>query len=159
VKPLALLLTLLFPLFATAQAPIKATTRVMPDGSTLSTVTNPDTHTREEIYAEANGKIRTKKLYQLNDQNFAKSVIHFDSQNRVRYKEVYSFDFSGRITESKLFSPEDQPLGRRVFIYEGQSPSARIVDYDASGNLLAPRPKSPPPKGGPTEVRRATPTR
>lgn len=155
--PALLFALVLLPLAAACgQGTIRATTRVMPDGSTLTTVTNPDARTREETIAETSGKVRSKTIYFLNEQNFATGATHLDAKGKVRYKETYLFDYAGRITESKLYAADDRPLGRRVFVYEGKT-QARIEDYDASGNLLTPAARAGRPAK--PEVRRATPVR
>ena len=159
-KTAALLCALLLPLAAArAQGTIRATTRVLPDGSTLTAVTDPDKRTREESIVDAAGQVRSKTIFFLNSQNFARGATHLDAKGVIRYKEAYKFDSSGRINESKLFSADDRPLGRRVFIYEGKN-TARIEDYDAAGNRLAagarPSGGRPPP---PPEIRRAIPLR
>jgi hypothetical protein len=160
VKTPALLFAIAFlPLVsARGQGTIRATTRVLPDGSTLTAVTNPDTRTREETIAETSGKVLRKTIYTLNEQNFATGATHLDAKGGVRYKEVYSFDYSGRITESKLFTGDDRPLGRRVFVYEGKN-QAHIDDYDANGILLTQARKAGAGRSGQPEVRRAIPVR
>ena len=62
----------LFPLVSSrAQGTIKATTRMRPDGTTATTVINPDTRTSEETIADDKGKVLSKTVYFLNEQNFA----------------------------------------------------------------------------------------
>ena len=144
---------------ARAQGTIKATTRMRPDGSMATTVLNPDTRTSEETVTEAGtdlrpGKVLSKTIYFLNEQNFAKGATHLDGQGKVRYKESYKFDYSGKITESTLFSATNQPLGRRMFVY-GAKNEVRIEDYDARGNLVS----GGKTRGGAGEVRRAVPAR
>jgi hypothetical protein len=162
-KSPALIFALAFLPLACANAQsnvLKATTRVLPDGSTLTTVTNPETRTREETIALTTGKVLRKTIYALNEQNFATAATHLDGQGKVRYKEVFAFDYSGRITESKLFSPEDRPLGRRVFIYDGKTQNqARIEDYDANGNLITAAARPGTVRAQQPEVRRAIPVR
>lgn len=158
-KTAAFLFALLLPLAAAcAQGTIRATTRVLPDGSTLTAVTDPDKRTREESILDAAGKMRSKTIFFLNSQNFARGATHLDATGAIRYKEAYKFDPAGRITESRLYSADDRPLGRRVFHYEGKN-EARVEDYDAAGNRLAAGAR---PVGGrpPTpEIRRAIPLR
>jgi hypothetical protein len=158
VKTRALLFALaLLPLFARGQGTIKATTRMRPDGSMLTTVTNPDTRTKEETITDGGGKVLSKTIYFLNEQNFAKGATHLDGKGAVRYKEAYAFDYSGRIMESKLYAADNHPLGRRVFIYNAKN-EARVEDYDANGNLITPAAR-PAARGGQPEVRRAIPVR
>ena len=159
-KTPALLFALTFlPLVsARAQGMIKATTRLRPDGTTATTVINPDTRTSEETIADQSGKVLSKTIYFLNEQNFARGATHLDAQGKVRFKESYKFDYSGRVTESTLFGPKNEPLGRRVFVYEGKT-QARIEDYDANGNLVAGGRKPGTTRGGAPEVRRAVPAR
>ena len=143
---------------ARAQGTIKATTRMRPDGTTATTVINPETHTSEETIADQGGKVLSKTIYFLNDQNFAKGATHLDAQGKVRYKESYKFDYTGRIAEATLFGPKNEPLGRRVFVYEGKA-QARVEDYDANGNLVAGGRRPGTTRGGAPEVRRAVPVR
>lgn len=143
---------------AFAQGTIRATTRMRPDGTTATTVINPDTRTSEETIAQPDGKVLSKTIYFLNEQNFAMGATHLDGQGRVRYKESYKFDYSGKLTESTLFGAKNEPLGRRVFVYEGKT-KARIEDYDVNGNLVSAGKKPGPTRGGPPEVRRAVPAR
>ena len=131
-----------------------------PDGTMLTSVTNPDTRTKEDTITDQGGKMLGKTVYFLNAQNFAKGATHLDGQGKVRYKEAYKFDYAGKIMESTLFGPNNEPLGRRVFVYEGKAQPVRVEDYDASGSLLTGGVR----KGGPArstvpEVRRAQPAR
>ena len=149
---------------ARAQGPIKATTRMRPDGSMATTVLNPETRTSEETVTEAGtdlrpGKVLSKTIYFLNEQNFAKGATHLDGQGKVRYKESYKFDYSGKIMEATLFGPNNEPLGRRVFVYEGKAQPVRVEDYDANGNLLSGGRKPGPTRSTVPEVRRAVPAR
>jgi hypothetical protein len=121
---------------------IKATTLVFPDRSTATTITDPEKHTSEETVRDAAGRILRRTVYPLNDRNFARGAIHYDAKGVVVYKEVYVFDYAGRITESKLFTKDNQPKGKLVFVYEGEN-KARIEDYDEFGNLIT----LPAPKG------------
>ena len=135
--------------FALAQndyqgGPVKATTHVYPDGSTSTTITDPDKRTAEDVVRDAGGKMIRRTVHPLNDQDFARGAIHYNAKNEVTYKEIYVFDASGRIIESKLFTKDNQPKGKLVFIYEGKS-KARIEDYDEYGRLITP---ANPQQGG-----------
>jgi hypothetical protein len=161
VKTPALFLTFVFLWLAAAhgQSPIRATTRVLPDGSTLTTITDPDAHTRKETIAQTDGKVLRSSIYRINDQNFATAATHFDAKGVVRYKEVYKFDYAGRITESKLYSADNRPIGKRVYILGGADGSVvqKIEDYDANGNLISTSDPGAAPKGAKPEVRKAQP--
>lgn len=132
------------------------TKRLLPDGYAMTILTDPNKRTRKETIEQSDGKPVRITLYILNEQNVATAASHFDGKGVVRYKEVYKFDFSGRVTESKLYGPDDKPIGRRVYIYDASN-NARIEDYDVKGNLIT----NPSPKGGSTtttpEVRKALP--
>ena len=116
---------------------IKETMRVFPDKSSATMVTDPEKRTSEETVRDASGKTLRRTVFPLNDQNFARGAIHYDAKGVVVYKEVYVFDYAGRITESKLFSRDNQPQGKRVFVYEADN-KAHIDDYDKFGNLIPP---------------------
>ena len=152
------------PLAAHTQGTIKATTRMRPDGTMATTVLNPDTRTSEETITEVGtdqrpGKVLSKTVYFLNDQNFAKGATHLDGQGKVRYKESYKFDYSGKIMEATLFGPNNEPLGRRVFVYEGKAQPVRVDDYDVNGSLLTGGRKPGTTRSTAPEVRRAQPVR
>jgi len=124
---------------------IKETMRVYPDHSTATTVTDPEKRTTVETVRDASGRVMRRTVFPLNDQNFARGAIHYNAKGVVIYKEVYVFDFDGRIVESKLFTKDNQPKGKRVFVYDGGTTKARIEDYDEFGNLIAPQnPKAHP---------------
>jgi hypothetical protein len=116
---------------------IKETTRVFRDKSTATMVTDPEKRTSVETIRDAAGRITSWTVYPLNDQNFAKGAIHHDAKGTVLYKEVYVFDVTGRISASKLYTGDNRPKGKRVFVYESDN-KARIEDYDEYGNLLTP---------------------
>ena len=159
-KTCALLFALAFlPLAARAQGTIQATSHLRPDGTTLTSVTNPDTMTKEDTITDQGGKMLGKTVYFLNQQNFAKGATHLDGQGKVRYKESYKYDYSGKIMEATLFGPNNEPLGRRVFVYEGKAQPVRVEDYDANGSLLTGGRKPGPTRSTVPEVRRAVPAR
>ena len=117
-KTPALLLALAFlPLVAPArsQGTIKATTRMRPDGSTATTIVNPETRTAEETITEAGGKVLSKTIYFLNEQNFAIGATHLDGKGKVRYKESFRFDYAGRIIGIAALQREQPPAGPARF--------------------------------------------
>jgi hypothetical protein len=134
---------------------VRVTKRLLPDGSSMTIVLNPDKRTRKETIEQADGKAVKITLYILNEQNVATAVSHFDGKGVIRYKEVYKFDFAGRISESKLFGPDDKPIGKRVYIYDASN-NARIEDYDVKGNLITGKPAATA-SGAAPEVRKAVP--
>ena len=123
-------------LSAPAQEAVKTVMRILPDGSTRTTVSNPDERTSEEIISEPNGKVIRKTVFTMNEQNIATGATHFDAKGAVRYKEAYTLDASGRLQESRLFSRDGRPLGRRVFTYDAKN-QPRVEDFDARGNPVA----------------------
>ena len=123
---------------------IKETVRRFPDKSTLTMVTDPEKRSCEETMRDAAGKTLRRTVYPLNDQNLRRGVLHYDAKGVLLYKEVYVYDFNGRITESKLFTKDNQPKGKLVFVYDGNNTNARIEDYDEFGNLITPGRQAPP---------------
>ncbi len=157
-----LLLALLtaIPVIASAQeslGTIKATTKLRPDGSMATRIVNPDQHTIEESLKDSAGKLISKTVFSTDERHIATGATHFDAKGNVRYKEIYKLDQSDRISESVLVSANDRPLGRRVFNYDSKG-NARIDDYDASGNLVAPQ-STTQSRGRPDKptIRRALP--
>lgn len=127
------------------QGTIKATTKLRPDGSTATTILNPDTQTAEEIHTQAGGKMLKKTVFKLDDRNFATSAFHYDANGKMRYKESYQRDGADRISEARLYTPDDKPLGHRIFTYDAKG-AARIDDFDTQGRLIA---RPAPVKKGP----------
>ena len=119
-------------------AAIKETVRRFPDKSTSTLVTDPEKHTCEETMRDSAGKIMHRTVYPLNDQNMRRGALHYDAKGVLLYKEVYVYDYAGRIIESKLFTKDNEPKGKLVFVYEGANNNARIEDYDEFGNLITP---------------------
>ena len=120
-------------------AAIKETVRRFPDKSTSTLVTDPEKHTCEETMRDSAGKIMHRTVYPLNDQNMRRGALHYDAKGVLVYKEVYVYDYAGRIIESKLFTKDNQPKGKLVFVFDSNNNNARIEDYDEYGNLITPK--------------------
>lgn len=135
-KALAILFALVA--LATAQdAPIvRATTRVLADGSRATTITDRDARTATETVADANGKVMRKTLFTLDADGVSTGAIHYDAKGNVRYKESYKHDAAGQISASYLYSAGDKLLGHRTFVYGGKGEVIQIDDYDATGKLI-----------------------
>ena len=121
-KPLALLLagSLLASTLAFAQdetyGTIKVTTKLRPDGSTSTTITDPDKRTAEETVTNAGGKVLQKTTYQLGDGDLAVGAIFYDAKGKIVYKAAYERDGAGHVTTASFSSPDDRYLGKRVFV-------------------------------------------
>lgn len=142
-----LLFIALFAVTAIAQngpVAVRATTRVLADGSRATTITDSDAKTATESVADAAGKPLRKTLFTLDDAGNSTGAIHYDAKGNVRYKESYKRDGAGKISTSYLFSKDDKLLGHRTYIYDAKGGVQQIDDFDAAGKLI---PKATPKPG------------
>jgi len=119
---------------------VRATTRVLADGSKATIITDREKATATETVTDANGKVMRKTLFTLNPDGQSNGAIHYDAKNNIRYKESYKRDVTGQIAASYLYSKDDKLLGHRTFVYDGKGATTQIDDYDAAGKLI---PKAP----------------
>jgi hypothetical protein len=42
----------------------------------------------------------------------------------------------GNVTETAFASPDDQYLGKRVFVYGPDGKASQVIDYDANGQVI-----------------------
>lgn len=141
--------------FAQGEAPgtIKATTKIRPDGTTATTVVNPETQTAEETITDSKNKVLRKTTFLLDERNFAIGAVHYDGKGNVRYKESFSRDMANNVVEARFSTGDGKPLGRRIFVYNGDK-VMRVEDYDAQGNLMTPPKPAPTSRGRPDKKRR-----
>jgi hypothetical protein len=138
------LLCLLFSLFLAPlvrgqeYGTIKATTKFLDGGMKSSTVVDPDARTAVETLSDSKDRVIKKTTFLLDEKNFALGAIHYDAKGNVRYKETFARDLMGHVIEAKFSGPEGQPLGRRVFNYNGDR-FVGGVDYDANNQVITPR--------------------
>jgi hypothetical protein len=142
VKTLALLCLAFFLAvpFVSAQenyGTIHVITKVLPDGSKVTTKMDPDSHTAEEMTTDASDKLLRKTVYELGDNNVAVSATFYDAKNNPTYKAIYKRDGVGHITEAAFNTLDGRYLGKRVFVYAGGDKATQIIDYDANGQQVA----------------------
>ena len=130
-----------------APGAIKATTRILPDGSRATNIVDPEKREAVETVTDAAGKVMRKTLFTLDERDLTTGAIHYDGKNMVRYKEAYKRDGADRISETYLYSAGDKLLGHRVFTYDGKGNVVQVDDYDAAGKLMA-KPSTPAPGRG-----------
>jgi hypothetical protein len=135
---LSLGLLLAVPAFGQGLGAIRATTKVLMDGSTATTVVDPEARTAEETVRDAGGKLLRKTTFLLDENNSSIAAVHYDGKGNIRYKESYQRDGANRVIESSLSAADGRALGRRVFVYAGDK-LARIEDFDAAGNMIVPK--------------------
>jgi hypothetical protein len=123
---------------------VKATTRILPDGSRATNIVNPDKREAVETVTDAAGKVLRKTLFTLDERDLTTGAIHYDNKDAVRYKEAYKRDGADRISETYLYSAADKLLGHRVFNYDGKGNVVQVDDYDAAGKLMM-KPNTPAP--------------
>ncbi len=126
---------------------VKATTRILPDGSRATNIVDPDKREAIETVTNAAGKVLRKTLYTLDARDLTTGAIHYDGKNTVRYKEAYKRDAADRIAETYLYSANDKLLGHRVFMYDGGGKVVQVDDYDAAGKLMPKQATSKPSRG------------
>ena len=130
----------------TGQVAVRATTRVLGDGSKATTITDSEQRTATETVTDAAGKTMRKTLYTLDDAGNSTGAVHYDGKGNVRYKESYKRDGAGRISASYLYSRDDRLLGHRKYIYDAKGNVSQIDDFDAAGQPIAKA--SPAPGSG-----------
>jgi hypothetical protein len=119
-------------------ATIKATTKYLEGGMKSSTVVDPEARTAVETLTNSKDQVLKKTTFLLDERNFAIGAIHYDGKGNIRYKETFARDLAGNVVEAKFTSADGQPLGRRVFNFNGNK-LVGGVDYDANGNVIAPK--------------------
>jgi hypothetical protein len=139
---LCLLFSLALATFARAQgesyATIKATTKYLEGGMKSSTVVDPESRTAVETLMDSKDRVLKKTTFLLDERNLALGAIHYDAKGNIRYKETFARDPAGHVVEAKFTGPEGQPLGRRVFNFNGDKLIGG-VDYDANGQVITPK--------------------
>jgi hypothetical protein len=126
-----------------AQEPIKATTTVHEDGSRTVTVMDPEKRTTEETTETSQGKVLRKTTYLLDDRNQPLGAIAYDSKGAVLYRAAYKRDGMNRIDDETITTADGKMIRRRVYTYGANNKVARVDEYDAAGNLIAPVRTSP----------------
>lgn len=116
---------------------IRATTKLRPDGSTSTTILDPDKRTAEETITDTGGKPVRKITHLLGERDLSIGAIFADGKGNVTYKVSYQRDALGRVVESSFTSPDGQNLGKRLFFYGARDVVSRVEDYDARGQLMA----------------------
>lgn len=129
---------------------IKATTKLRADGSTSTTILDPEKRTAEETLTDAKGKVTRKTTYILGERDLAIGAIFADAKGNVIYKVSYQRDALGRVIESSFSGPDGRYLGKRIFAFGVGDTVMRMDDYDANGVLIA----RPQPVTGKTSKKR-----
>jgi hypothetical protein len=119
-------------------AAIKATTKYLDGGMKSSTVVDPESRTAVETLMDKQDRVLKKTTFLLDENNLALGAIHYDAKGNVRYKETFARDPAGHVVEAKFTGPEGQPLGRRVFNFNGDK-FVGGVDYDANNQVITPK--------------------
>lgn len=115
---------------------VKATTRILPDGTKAVNIVEPDKREATETITDSSGKVLKKTWFSLDDRDFTTGAIHYDAKGNIRFKESYKRDGADRITATYFYSKDDKYLGYRTFNYDGKGNIQNYDDYDAKGNLI-----------------------
>jgi len=116
---------------------IKATTKLRPDGTTSTTIVDPDKRTAEETITDGRGKPIRKTTYILGERDLAVGAIFADAKGNVIYKASYQRDAYGHVVESAFTAPDGRYLGKRVFVFGAGDKVTSVQDYDANGQIIA----------------------
>jgi hypothetical protein len=117
---------------------IRVTVKRLPDGGQLTTKTDPEKHTTEEVTENAAGKVLKKTTYLLDEGNLPTEAIFCDAQGNILYKTAYRRDTWGHVTEARFLAADDTYLGKRVFVYGANGQPTQVTDYDANGQQVTP---------------------
>jgi hypothetical protein len=129
-------LLVLFAALAQAQAPIRATTTLHPDGNRTTTIVDPEKMTAEETLTDAKGKTLRKVTYLLDEQNQPLGSIAYDAKGTILYRASYKRDAAGRIEEENISSAEGEFIRKRVYVYGAQNKVINAIEYDAQGRVI-----------------------
>ena len=125
---------------------VKATTRILPDGSRATNIVDPDKREATETVTDAGGKVLKKTWFSLDERDFTTGAVHYDAKGNIRFKESFKRDGADRITATYFYSKDDKYLGHRVFNYNAKGDVLSYDDYDAKG-VLIPAKKTSTSKG------------
>lgn len=121
-----------------APATIKATTKYLDGGYKSNTVVDAEARTAIETVLDSKNRVTQKTTFLLDENNLALGAIHYDAKGKVWYKETFARDLAGHVIEAKFSGPDGQPLGRRVFNFNGDK-FVGGLDYDANGQVITPK--------------------
>ncbi len=125
---------------------IRATTKLLEGGYKSTTITDPDKRTAEETIYDSRDRPLKKITYLLGEKDLSIGAIFADGKGKVIYKASYQRDGYGRVTESSFTGPDGRYLGKRIFTYGVGDKVTQVVDYDAQGQLIAPKAAPQPAK-------------
>jgi hypothetical protein len=121
-----------------AYGTIRVTVKRLPDGGQMTTKTDPDKHTMEEITSDAANKVLKKTTYLLGDNNLPTEAIFCDAKGNILYKTTYQRDGVGHVIEADFSAADDTFLGKRIFVYGANGQPTQVTDYDANGQMVIP---------------------
>jgi hypothetical protein len=117
---------------------IRVTVKRLPDGGQMTTKTDPEKHTTEEVTTDAGNKVLKKTTYLLDEGNLPTEAIFCDAKGNILYKTAYQRDTWGHVTEARFLAADDTYLGKRVFVYGANGQPTQVTDYDANGQMVTP---------------------
>lgn len=119
-----------------APGAVKATTRILADGTQAVNIVDPDKREATETVTDSAGKVLKKTWFSLDERDFTTGAVHYDAKGNIRFKESYKRDGADRIAATYFYSKDDRYLGYRVFNYDGRGNVTAVQDYDAKGTLI-----------------------
>jgi hypothetical protein len=144
IVPLFGLFAFLAPMALFAQggdAPIKVTSTVHSDGTQTVLKTDPDARTAESTLLDTAQKVVQRTVYTLDDQGQFATASIFDDKGKLLFKSTYVRDAHNQLTEQLDSSPDDKPLRKLTFEYNGYGKLIRVRTFDPAGNETTPAKK------------------
>lgn len=140
-RRLFLLLFLALPTLSRAQddtAPVnvRVTVAQNADGSRTTYEFNDSTHTAVATTKDKDGKLREKIRYVLDVAGHFQSGEIMGPGDKFRYKSLYKYNESGKMTEEAHLTREDVLINKIVFHYDASGRQTGYAVFDANGKLL-----------------------
>lgn len=118
------------------EASIKATSVVHPDGSRTETITNVGEKTAEERLVGADGKIRQRTMYTLDDEGRQSGGVVYGPKGQPVSRFQFVRDAMGNIVEHRDYTVKGEVIQRRIYRLSSDGKVLGIDTYDKSGTLV-----------------------
>ena len=115
---------------------IRVTVSMNADGSRTVYRFDDPQHKAVATVTDADGKLRQKINYELDDAGRFSSGQIFGPDGRLRFKSQYKYDSAGRLQEEIQTAEDGTVLHKIVYSYDQNGKQTGYAIYDGSGKLL-----------------------